>query len=248
MIGALEFIGGTTLLGWRVLKLLVRGKVNFALLLEQMSLLGVNSIPICMLVLAFAGSVFTLILASELAKRAASSLIGGLLLEFLLREFIPLFTGVVLSGKIGAAITSEIGTMKISEQLDAMRALSVDPDWYLTLPRVLAGLLMVPVIAIFAGYSGWYAGFLVAQQEVGLNYATFASSVQTMVGVKDFNICLVKSIVFIIVIVLTACYMGYRVSGGAAEVGRAVTNCVVVCMVLLFAMDFVLTWVLPRIL
>ena len=147
IVGILEFIGGITLLLWRVIGLILRGKVNAVLLLRQMVLLGVNSIPITMLVLAFGGAVFSYVLADEMAKRGAGSLVGGMLLLMLLRQIIPLFMGTVLAGKIGAAITSEIGTMRISEQIDALKALSTDPDLYKTLPRVVAGEEMTPVIA-----------------------------------------------------------------------------------------------------
>lgn len=244
VISMLEFVGGVTILAWRVLRLLVTGRVNFSLLIPQMATLGVNSIPISMLVLGFAGAVITLILAPELSDRGAGSMMGGLLLLVLLREFIPVFTGVVLAGKIGASITSEIGTMKITEQLDALKALSTDPDWYLSTPRVLAGMLMTPVIAVFAGYAGWIGGYYTAHKSTGISYALFHSSVSMLVEPSDYRICAIKCIVFSAVIVLTACFVGYRAEGGAAGVGRAVTNSVVANIVLLFAFDLMLTAVM----
>jgi len=244
VINMLEFIGGVAILAWRVIKLVFTGRANFGLLLPQMAFLGVNSIPISMLVLGFAGAVITLILAPELQERGAGHMMGGLLLVVLLREFIPVFTGVVLAGKIGASITSEIGTMKITEQLDALKALSTDPDWYLTMPRVLAGVLMTPVIAVFAGYAGWYGGFYTAHKSTDISYELFRSSTDFLVDDKDYHTCLIKCMVFSAVIVLTACYIGYRARGGAAGVGRAVTNSVVANIVLLFAFDLLLTAVL----
>lgn len=237
---ALEFVGGIAILWWRLAKLIVRGQVSFPLLLQQMVTLGINSIPISVMVLSFSGAIFTFILADNLVERGAGSMLGGLLLVVLLRDFIPVFTGIVLAGKIGASITSEIGSMKTSEQLDALKALSTDPDWYLYLPRVLGGTLMMPVIATFAGYGGWYAGYLTANSQVGMAYATFTANI-SLVDMKDFTICLVKSLVFATTIVLTACHMGSNCRPGAAGVGRAVTNSVVVNIVLLFALDLLLT-------
>jgi phospholipid/cholesterol/gamma-HCH transport system permease protein len=244
--GMLEFIGGVTILTGNVLRLLLRGRLSFSLLVQQMATLGVNSIPIAMLVLCFASAVFTWLIAKELAEKGVGHLTGGLLMIVLLREFIPVFTGIALAGKIGAPITSEIGTMKISEQLDALKALSTDPDWYLTLPRVLGGMLMMPVVAVFAGYGGWFAGYLTAHAQIDVSYALFKSSVSALVDSGDYVMCVVKCVVFSAVIVLTACYMGYRAEGGAAGVGRAVTNSVVVNIVLLFVFDLVLTMVMPK--
>lgn len=236
-----DFIGGIALLAWRVFRLVARGKVNFSLLLQQMLLLGYNSIFIAILVLSFVGAVFTFALADELANRGAGNLVGGMLLLIMLRELLPLVTGVVLAGKIGASITSEIGTMKISEQLDALKALSTDPDWFITLPRVLAGILMTPVIAIFAGYGCWYAGYWMANTTTGMAYSTFRSQVTVLVEYHDFLIGFVKCMVFGMVLVLTACLYGYRARGGAAGVGKAVTESVTMNIVLIFALDLLLT-------
>jgi len=241
---ALETIGGVTLLSWRVLRMMLRGGINRHLLVEQMVLLGINSIPIAVIVLSFAGAVFSFVLADELSKRGAASLIGGLQLLVFLQEMLPVFVGIVLAGKVGAAITSEIGTMKIGEQLDALRALSTDPDWYLSVPRVLAGILMTPVVAVFAGYASWYAGFYMAYSQIGLRYSQFASGVDSLVSMSDFRMCFVKCMVFGATIVLVSCHSGYQATGGAAGVGRAVTNGVVLNIVLVFLLDLIITMVM----
>jgi phospholipid/cholesterol/gamma-HCH transport system permease protein len=217
------------------------GRVYGPLLFDQMVMLGVNSIPITMLVMCFAGSVYTYMLADELNERGMGSYTGSFLMLILLREFVPMFTAIVLSGKVGAAITSEIGTMKISEQLDALKALSTDPDWYLTLPRVLGAFLMMPVIAVFGGYAGWYAGAFTAQQSAGINYANFRSNIKIFVDPGDFMMCLSKSLIYGAVLVITACYFGYRAEGGASGVGRAVTSSVVTNILLLFVLDLIIT-------
>jgi phospholipid/cholesterol/gamma-HCH transport system permease protein len=243
-LATLDFIGSLWLLAWRVFKLVIRGRLNAGLVAHQMVLLAINAIPIAMLVMAFAGATFCYVLVYEIGKYGQANLIGGLLLATLLRELLPAFTAIVLAGRSGAAITSEIGSMKISEQLDALRALSTDPDWYLTMPRVIAGMLMMPLVNVFAGYSAWYAGWWVAHQRVDMTYATFAASVPQMVTNKYFNICIVKSIVFSVVIVLVACHYGFRARGGAAGVGKVVTRSVVMNIIMIFALDLLITAVM----
>jgi phospholipid/cholesterol/gamma-HCH transport system permease protein len=240
----LETIGGVTILSGRVLRMMLRGGINRRLLMEQMVLLGVNSIPIAIIVLSFAGAVFAFVLADELAQRGAASLIGGLQLLVFLQEMIPVFVGIVLAGKVGASITSEIGTMKIDEQLDALRALSTDPDWYLTVPRVLAGILMTPVVAVFAGYASWYAGYFMTSSQIGLRYSQYASGVDSLVSMADFRMCFVKCMVFGATIVLVSCHSGFQARGGAAGVGRAVTDGVVLNIVLVFLLDLLITMVM----
>lgn len=241
IIGAFEFIGGITLLALKVAGLILRGKIHFGLMFHQMTVLGVNSIPISVMVLVFAGGVFTSLLAEQMHDYGADSLLGGLLLYVLVREFVPVFTGIVLSGKVGAAITSEIGTMKISEQLDALKALSIDPDWYLILPRTVAGVVMMPIVAVFAGFGGWYAGYLGANAILGMNYLAFSQNVPNLVEPVDFVVGFVKCLIFGGTIVLTACYAGLQAKGGAAGVGRAVTLSVVTNIALVFALDLVIT-------
>lgn len=244
VVATLDFIGSLWLLAWRVLRLASRGRIHFGLVAQQMVVLAINAIPIAMLVMGFAGATFCYVLVYEIGKYGQAGLIGGLLLATLLRELLPAFTAIVLAGRSGAAITSEIGSMKITEQLDALRALSTDPDWYLTLPRVLAGVLMMPLVNVFAGYAAWYAGWWVANNRVGMSYASFAASVPNMVSAKYFQICIVKSIVFSVIIVLVACQYGYLAKGGAAGVGKVVTRSVVANIVLIFAVDLLITAVM----
>jgi phospholipid/cholesterol/gamma-HCH transport system permease protein len=241
LVGWLDFVGSIWLLAWRVFKLTLQGQANAALVAQQMVALAINAIPIAALVMAFAGATFSYVFVYELGKYGQANLTGGLLLATMLRELLPAFTAIVLAGRSGAAITSEIGSMKISEQLDALRALSTDPNAYLTLPRVLAGVVMMPLVNVFAGYAGWYGGYWAAHRRNGMSYATYVSSVQQLVDMKYYNVCVTKSIVFSVVLVLVACYYGFRAEGGAAGVGKVVTTGVVVNIVLIFGLDLLIT-------
>jgi len=237
----LEYVGGVTILSGHVLRLLFAGRVNFALVFQQMIRLGINSIPITGVVMAFTGSVFTLVLAKQLKEHGAQSLTGGLLLLFLVTELIPIFVTLVLIGKIGAAVTSELGTMKISEQLDALRALATDPDWYLTAPRVIATVVMMPVVSIYGGYAAWFAGYLTAHRAIGQTYEEFSSRIGNAVSFGDFNLGIFKTFVYAAVMILTACYFGFRARGGASGVGEMVTRGVVVNILALFVLDLIIS-------
>ena len=153
---------------------------------------------------------------------------------------IPVLTGVVLAGKVGASITSEIGTMKISEQLDALKALATDPDWYLTIPRVLGLVLMAPVVAAFSGYAGFFAGYLMAWDQISLQYVTYVAEIPKFVQVSDFRACMIKTVVFAATVGITACHHGFTASKGASGVGQAVTLSVTNSIVLIFALDLIL--------
>ncbi len=236
----LAFFGGLFLLLLRVIYYLIKGRANVGLTIAQMSILGTASIPIVCLVLSFVGASITFIIAEEMAARGFKTFVGGLVLLVLLREMIPVLTGVVLAGKVGASITSEIGAMKISEQIDALKALSTDPDWFLTIPRVLGLVIMSPVVAIFAGYAGFYAGFLMAYEQVNMNYITFIAEIPTFVEMSDYRACFIKTIIFGAVVALVACYHGFSVERGAAGVGKAVTNSVTNSIVLIFGLDLIL--------
>jgi len=244
ILGVFDFLGAIADYFWRTLSILARGRLNLKLTVRQMEFLGVNTIPLAMIVLAFVGATMCYLLAEELGKRGAASYTGGFLLVGLLREFIPVLTGVVMAGKAGAAITSEIGSMKISSQIDALRALSTDPHWFLTAPRVVALLIMLPVVGAFSGFAGFYSGYAMAHYKIGLSYASFTANLTTFVAANDFFACLVKCLVFGAVVATVGCFMGYRVQGGAAGVGREVTNSVVVSIVMVFGLDLLLLPVL----
>lgn len=205
-----------------------------------MEFLGVNTIPLAMMVCAFVGATMSYLLAEELGKRGAANYTGGFLLVALLREFIPVLSGVVMAGKAGSAITSEIGSMKITSQIEALRALSTDPHWFLTAPRIIALLVMLPVVGVFSGFAGFYAGFAMANAKIGISYASYSLYINSFVVANDFFACFIKCLVFGIVVAAVGCYMGYRVEGGAAGVGREVTNSVVVSIVMIFGLDLLL--------
>lgn len=243
-LDALDYTGGLALYLWRTFYFLITGRLNLNLTLRQMNFLGINSIPLAVLVLCFVGATVSYLLAEELGKRGASAYVGGFLLVAILRELLPVLTGIVLAGKAGAAITSEIGSMKITSQIDALEALSTDPHWFLTAPRVFALVVTTPVVGVFSGFAGFYTGYFMAHRKIGIPMATFVSNLDRFVSERDFFACLVKLILFGAVVAVTGCYMGYRVEGSAESLGRCVTLSVVLAIVLIFGLDLLLLPVL----
>ncbi len=242
-LNALDFVGGMAIYLWRTLYFLFTGKLSLRLTLRQMEMLGLNSIPLAMLVLAFVGATVSYLLAEELGKRGAGAYVGGFLLVALLRELLPVLTGIVLAGKAGAAITSEIGSMKITSQIEALEALSTDPHWFLTAPRVAGLIFTTPIVGIFAGFASFYAGYIMAEQKLGMSLASFTSNLDRFVAERDFFASLVKLMLFGAVVAITGCYMGYRVERGAEDVGRCVTYSVVLSIALIFLLDLLLLFV-----
>ena len=244
VLNTADFIGSFVLYIYRIFSFIVSFRLSSSLTLKQFEFLGTNSIPLAVLVLSFVGATVSYLLAEELGKRGAGAYVGGFLLVGLLRELLPILTGIVLAGKAGAAITSEIGTMKITSQIEAMESLSTDPHWFLTAPRVVALTLASTIVGVFAGFAGFYSGYLMAYQKLGISFATFTAHLDRFVSARDFFACLVKLVLFGLVVAFVGCYLGYKVEGGASGVGKAVTYSVVLSIALIFALDLLLLPVL----
>ena len=159
-------------------------------------------------------------------------------------ELAPVLTGLVLTGKVGASMAAEIGTMKVSEQIDALNSMNISPYEFLYMPRILAGILAFPLITIFANFisiiCAWYFSFL----RYGLHYHTFFSNMRAYFESFDLISGLLKSVVFGFIITSFACYFGERSYGGAEGVGRATTDTVVYSSVSILIMDFIVAWIL----
>jgi phospholipid/cholesterol/gamma-HCH transport system permease protein len=169
--------------------------------------------------------------------------VGSLVALSMTRELAPTLTGIVVAARIGSAFAAELGSMKITNQIDALRALATNPNRYLVTPRLVAAMVMLPILTTFANITGLLGGGLVAVN-AGISAQTFTSSVTMYLGWKDVWGGLVKAIVFGIIITITACTVGLRTDGGASGVGRATTSAVVWCIVLLYGSNLLMSWML----
>jgi phospholipid/cholesterol/gamma-HCH transport system permease protein len=167
--------------------------------------------------------------------------VGSVVGLSLVKELGPVLTSMVISGRVGAAITAELGTMNVTEQLDALYTLGTSPIRYLAVPRFIAMMIMVPILSALANIIGIIGGFLVASLQLRIPSGTYWDEVTTMVDVNDVAHGLIKSFFFGLIIVTTACFTGFNCSGGAEGVGRGTTRSVVVSMVLILVGDYFLS-------
>jgi phospholipid/cholesterol/gamma-HCH transport system permease protein len=210
----------------------------------QMDTIGVGSLPIVVLVGAFAGAVMALQMSRALSTYGQVGKTGTLVSLTLVRELGPVLTGIMVAGRNASGIASELGSMKVTEQIDAMRALGTDPVQKLVTPRLIATAFMLPLLTIISDFVGMFGGFIVAQFYLGLGARQYWSSVWRALEWNDVGQGLVKPLVFAVVISLTGCFYGLRTTGGTQGVGRATTQAVVAANVLIFILDLLITKVL----
>ncbi len=214
--------------------------------LRQMAHLGVDSLPIVALTMLFTGMVMTMQIAHEFIKYGAQASVGGVVSIAVGRELSPVLTGVVAAGRVGAAITAEIGSMKVTEQIDALRVMATNPVAYLVVPRLIACVFMLPLLVIFADMIGTVGGYLVATLYAGINSFTFLQSIKVFAVVNDVTGGLIKSMFFGAIIAIVGCYKGLTTAEGAEGVGKATTGSVVTSMILIFISNYFLSLILYR--
>jgi phospholipid/cholesterol/gamma-HCH transport system permease protein len=195
--------------------------------LEQLHEIGFHSLPMVAVTSLFTGMVVVVQVGKQFVDLKAEQFIGGTCGLTLTRELAPLVTAVVIAGRVGSALAASIGTMRVTEQLDALLVLSTEPVHYLVVPRVLACVVMVPLLSIYANVIGLVGGAFVAVLQIHITLDTFTRSIVEMVFVRDFVSGLLKAVLFGVTIAIIACYRGLTCEGGAEGVGRATTGAVV---------------------
>ena len=213
-------------------------------ILAQMSHLGVDSLTIVSLTLLFTGVVLTLQMAHEFIKYGAQSTIGAVIAIAIGRELGPVLVGVVCAGRVGAAITAEISTMKVTEQIDALRVMAVSPVDYLIVPRMIACMIVVPILTVFGDIIGVIGGWFVAVYYNGISSYLFMNSIHKFTEVFDITGGVIKAVFFGNVIAVLGCYYGLHAPEGAAGVGRATTRTVVASIIVIFILNALLTLIL----
>lgn len=232
------------LAGQVVVHLLFKRRLHWRNTLEQMSIVGTESIPIALITAAFVGGVFTIQVAKEFIRFGAQSVIGGVLAIALTRELSPVLTAVIIAARIGSAFAAEIGTMRVTEQIDALLMLRTDPIDYLVTPRVIACILMLPILTIFALITGIVGASLVSQSFYNINPVAFFDSVQIFLKPWDLVSAILKSVVFGGLIAVIGTNWGLTTTGGAKGVGESTTTAVVTALLAIFASNFFLSWLL----
>lgn len=214
---------------------------------DQMAAIGVASLPLVTIVAVFTGAVAAVQAAYQLEGVMPLRYLGSIIMRSVFIELGPVLTAIVVGGRVGAAIAAEIGTMKVTEQLDALEILSVDPVKYLVMPRLVAAIVMLPLMVILADAIAVFGGFVVATLSFDQAPHTYTSSLKQFFHMKDLNSGLVKAGLFGVVIAMMGCHYGMRAEGGAEGVGLATTRAVVASCVLVLIGDYILANLLFRV-
>lgn len=240
-VRGVESLGTTMLLCCQVPLLVARPPHRPWLLLQQAEAVGVGSLFIVSLTGFFVGAVLSLQGLHAFGLFNAEALVGATVQLSLARELAPVFTGLMLTARTGSAIATELGTMRVTEQIDALETMAVDSRQYLIVPRALAGLLMAPVLTMIFNVVAMFGAYLVAVGPGSISGAEFLARIPLLTGVEDVVHGLLKSVVFGYVVCIIAAQRGYFAAGGAAGVGQATTQAVVGGSIAVLALDYCLT-------
>jgi phospholipid/cholesterol/gamma-HCH transport system permease protein len=211
------------------------------MILRQMIEIGYFSLPVVGLTAIFTGMVLALQSYTGFARFSAEGAIANVVVVAITRELGPVLAGLMVAGRVGAAMAAEIGTMRVTEQVDALTTLSTNPMKYLVAPRLIAGVTMLPILVLIADVIGILGGFLVSAYKLGFNPANYLQSTWDFLEAEDVISGLVKASVFGFIVTLMGCYHGYHSKGGAQGVGAATTNAVVTASILILCFDYILT-------
>jgi phospholipid/cholesterol/gamma-HCH transport system permease protein len=242
-VAGLRFAGSSALLLAESGSYLLRGKLRLGLTLRQMAQVGFDSLPISCLTLLFGGMVLSLQTVKLFVRFAASEYVGGMVGVSMARELAPVLTSVVVAARVGSAMAAELGTMKVTEQIDALRAMATSPVQYLVLPRVLATACALPFLTLYTEACGVLGAFAVAAWH-GVTSREFFGSMARYLQPSDFFGGLSKTVVFGAILALVGCRQGLETSGGAAGVGRATTSSVVISISLIYGSNYLLSWLI----
>jgi phospholipid/cholesterol/gamma-HCH transport system permease protein len=239
-----EYAGGLTLLTFESAGFAARMRIRIAETLSQCYLLGVQSWIIVVLTSLFTGMVISLESAQQAVAYGFASIVGGAVAYGTVRELGPMLTAVVVAGRAGAAIAAELGSMVVTEQIEALRSMALEPSRFLVVPRLVALLVMLPLLTIFADVVSIVGGGWVAFTYAHISWDTFISSARQSIDFSDVFKGLLKSIVFAVIIAMVGAYQGLSTRGGAAGVGISTTSAVVLSIILIFISNFVLSFLL----
>jgi phospholipid/cholesterol/gamma-HCH transport system permease protein len=220
----------------------VRPPYDVSELFRQMVRVGFDSIPVVLVTTLFTGMVLALQTFNGFARFHAENLVGSVVALSLTRELSPVLTALMVTGRVGSAMAAELGTMRVTEQIDALTSLGTEPVQYLMVPRVTASILMMPLLVIMGDAVGIYGGYFVAVQLLGANPVSYLDNSFQYLHVKDDIVSgIIKAAAFGLIFSLIACLRGYLTTGGAEGVGRSTTRAVVSGSLTLLVVDFFLT-------
>lgn len=241
-----NMLGSYALFLMEMIRALLGTRLRVKKLFDQMSLIGVDSLPIVILTGTFSGMVFALQSYIGFQRVGGEQFIGAIVALGMIRELGPVLTGLMVTGRAGSAIAAELGTMSITEQIEALKTLRINPFQYLVVPRILAGTIIMPFLALFAMFFGIAGGYVVCVHILELSAEDYMSNIRQYVEMKDFYGGLTKSGCFGFILSSIGSYVGYHTHGGARGVGISTTRAVVVGSILILISNYFLTKLLEQ--
>lgn len=241
LLDLLDDLGATVQLGVQVVLWTIRPPFRSGPLLGALDFIGAESTFIEVLVGLFTGMAFTVSTIVGFRQFSAEGMVGGVVALAMARELAPVLSAVVLTARAGSTMASELGNMRVTEQIDAITTMGVSPVQYLVVPRVLATLFMLPLLALVFGLAGMGGAYVVGVFWQNIDPGIFIDKIKQFVEMKDLRMMVTKSLVFAVIVSLICCKKGFHASGGARGVGEATAKAVVASIVMIFAADYIVT-------
>ncbi len=219
---------------------------NMDKILFQITEIGNNTLPVATLIALSSGAVLALQSGPTLASFGIAESLGGIVGISMVKEIGPVMASILIAGRVGSAMSAEIGSMSVYDEIDALKTMNINPVRFLVMPRFLATILALPVLVLFMDVVGWFGGAIVASAnpEIGLSFQVYFRSLADIVTVKAVFNGLIKAFIFGIIISIVSCYIGLGTKGGPREIGRSVTKAVVLSFILVLVSDYFITRIL----
>lgn len=240
---AINFIGEALINLTSTFKYIFKGRINTKNVLAQSAIIGYDSAPIALIICFVVGCIFSLQISKYFVLSGAESYVGGLIAVAMVREMAPIFASLTIGARAGTAIAAEIGNMKVTEQIDALKTLKVDPIEYLFVPRILAGLIMLPLVTILSEFVGTLGGMFIADMAVNLHPSRYLDSVWLYLSGKDITISILKACVFGVLLTIICATHGIKTRGGAKEVGVSTNKAAIWTALAILLFDYFITWI-----
>ena len=237
----LEESGRVMILFLKTVHFILRPPFDIRNLLKQIEYVGVKSIPVVLITGAFTGMVMALQSYTGFKRFNAEAFVGTVVALSMTRELGPVLSGLMVSGRVGSAMAAELGTMQVTEQIDALYTLAINPIKYLVVPRFLASLIVMPILTVFADVVGIFGGYLISVLLLGSNPTIYVRRTYDYLDLEDVYIGLLKACIFGMIIATIGCYQGINTRGGAEGVGKATTNAVVISSLLILVANYFVT-------
>lgn len=246
ILDILEWIGSGVRMAMRTFGHFPQLPRHWKQLVDQCLFMGYATVPLVAILSFFIGAVLALQIGYSIIDFGAKQYIGTIVGLSMVRELSPVMTAVMVTGRVGSAVTAELASMKVYQEVDALRTMNIPPERFLVMPRLAAIILVMPVLVMVSVVTGWIGGQIVSQSVpwIGLTPQAYYTSLRDFMGVKDVSDGLIKAQLFGIGILLISSHLGLRTSGGPREIGAAVTRAVVVCIIFILIFDYFITNIL----